>query len=103
MQVSFTVLGEPKGKARPRFAKGHAMTPKDTANYETLVHMEYADARQVDEEEVKGIPMLESADKAAESEPEVVDVECEETQVEDDSNGADGDIEAGEESDYEYD
>lgn len=47
--------------------------------------------------------MLESADKAAESEPEVVDVECEETQVEDDSNGADGDIEAGEESDYEYD
>lgn len=62
-----------------------------------------ADARQVDEEEVKGIPMLESADKAAESESEVVDVECEETQVEDDSNGADGDIEAGEESDYEYD
>ena len=62
-----------------------------------------ADARQVDEEEVKGIPMLESADKAAGSEPEVVDVECEETQVEDDSNGADGDIEAGEESDYEYD
>lgn len=41
MQVSFAVLGEPKGKARPRFAKGHAMTPKDTANYETLVHMEY--------------------------------------------------------------
>lgn len=41
MQVSFTVLGEPKGKARPRFAKGHAMTPKDTVNYETLVHMEY--------------------------------------------------------------
>lgn len=43
MQVKFTVLGEPKGKGRPRFNThtGHAMTPKDTANYETLVHMEY--------------------------------------------------------------
>lgn len=43
MQVSFTILGEPKGKGRPRFntRTGHAITPKDTVNYETLVHMEY--------------------------------------------------------------
>ena len=43
MEVNFTVYGEPKGKGRPRFntKTGHAMTPKDTVNYETLVHMEY--------------------------------------------------------------
>lgn len=43
MQVKFTILGEPKGKGRPRFntKTGHAMTPKDTVNYETLVRMEY--------------------------------------------------------------
>ncbi len=44
MEVKFTVLGEPKGKGRPRFNRntGHAVTPKDTVNYETLVRMEYA-------------------------------------------------------------
>ena len=43
MEVKFTILGEPKGKGRPRFntRTGHAITPKDTVNYETLVHMEY--------------------------------------------------------------
>ena len=43
MEVKFTILGEPKGKCRPRFntRTGHAITPKDTVNYETLVHMEY--------------------------------------------------------------
>ena len=43
MEVKFTVFGEPKGKGRPRFntRTGHAITPKDTVNYETLVHMEY--------------------------------------------------------------
>lgn len=37
------MYGEPKGKGRPRFSTktSHAMTPKDTVNYETLVHMEY--------------------------------------------------------------
>lgn len=45
MQVRFTVLGEPKGKGRPRatvrggFAKVY--TPKDTVVYENLVRMEY--------------------------------------------------------------
>ena len=41
--IKFMILGEPKGKGRPRFntRTGHAMTPKDTVNYETLVHMEY--------------------------------------------------------------
>lgn len=43
MTVKFTVVGEPKGKGRPRFVPqtGRAITPKDTANYETLVRMEY--------------------------------------------------------------
>ena len=43
MQVKCTILGEPKGKGRPRFSRntGTAITPKDTVNYETLVHMEY--------------------------------------------------------------
>ena len=45
MQVRFTVLGEPKGKGRPRatvrggFAKVY--TPKDTVMYENLVRLEY--------------------------------------------------------------
>lgn len=44
MEVKFIVLGEPKGKGRPMFNRntGHAVTPKDTVNYETLVRMEYA-------------------------------------------------------------
>lgn len=43
MEVKFTVQGEPKGKGRPRFntKTGHAMTPVDTANYESLVKLEY--------------------------------------------------------------
>lgn len=42
-KVKFTVLGEPKGKGRPRFSTqtGRAFTPKQTVNYETLVHTEY--------------------------------------------------------------
>lgn len=46
MQINFTVMGEPKGKGRPRFCRntGHAITPKDTVNYETLVKMEYTQA-----------------------------------------------------------
>lgn len=47
-QVKFTILGEPKGKGRPRFNThtGRARTPTDTVNYETLVKWEYA--RQCD-------------------------------------------------------
>ena len=43
MEAKFTVHGEPKGKGRPRFntQTGHAITPKDTVNYESLVHVEY--------------------------------------------------------------
>lgn len=44
-QIEVTILGEPKGKGRPRFntRTGHAMTPTDTVNYETLVKMEYTE------------------------------------------------------------
>lgn len=46
MEVRFTIRGEPKGKGRPRFCRntGHAITPKDTVNYETLVRTEYSAA-----------------------------------------------------------
>lgn len=49
MQVKFTILGEPKGKGRPRFSRktGTAITPKDTVNYETLVHMEYLEQSRI--------------------------------------------------------
>lgn len=41
METKFTILGEPKGKGRPRFSKktGSAMTPLDTASYENLVKL----------------------------------------------------------------
>ena len=35
------VYGKIKGKARPRFFNGHAVTPKDTVNYENLVRFCY--------------------------------------------------------------
>ncbi len=43
MKAKFTVLGEPKGKGRPRFVPqtGRAITPKDTVQYENLVKLEY--------------------------------------------------------------
>ncbi len=43
MEVRFTVLGQPKGKGRPRFIPrtGRAITPKDTVAYENLVKLEY--------------------------------------------------------------
>lgn len=42
-RVCFTVLGEPRGKGRPRFARktGRAYTPERTAAYESLIAMEY--------------------------------------------------------------
>lgn len=45
MEVKFTVLGEPQGKGRPRFAnaKGRVITrtPEETVIYENLVVLEY--------------------------------------------------------------
>ena len=41
--MRFTVLGEPKGKGRPRFARigngVRAYTPKETENYEAYVKL----------------------------------------------------------------
>lgn len=52
----FIILGEPKGKGRPRFTRnGHTYTPKDTANYETLVRLEYE--RQCEGMFEQGIPL----------------------------------------------
>ena len=43
--VSFTILGEPRGKGRPRVVSRNgfskAYTPKETAMYENLVRVEY--------------------------------------------------------------
>ena len=39
--ATFTVPGEPKGKARPIVAKGHAFTPQKTVLYENLIKVEY--------------------------------------------------------------
>ena len=45
MKVKFCVLGEPKGKGRPRVSTrngfARAYPPKDTANYENLVRYTY--------------------------------------------------------------
>lgn len=45
MKVSFTILGEPQGKGRPRFTKVGSYvktyTPDKTAAYENLVKLEY--------------------------------------------------------------
>jgi Holliday junction resolvase RusA-like endonuclease len=42
--VVVELLGKPKGKARPRFARrtGHAYTPQETANYEACLRHEAA-------------------------------------------------------------
>lgn len=37
MKISFFVPGKPRGKGRPRFFKGHAVTDSKTREYETLV------------------------------------------------------------------
>lgn len=43
--VTFTVIGEPCGKGRPRFtATGSPYTPAKTTNYEALVKVMYQDA-----------------------------------------------------------
>lgn len=42
MRVKFSILGPPKGKARPRSTKnGVTYTPKETVQYENLVRLEY--------------------------------------------------------------
>lgn len=44
-RIKFTIMGEPVGKGRPKFdTRGpyvRAVTPKKTANYETLAKLEY--------------------------------------------------------------
>lgn len=37
-KIEFFVNGTPQGKGRPRFFRGHAVTPAKTAQYEKLVH-----------------------------------------------------------------
>ena len=76
MRVSFTVMGEPCGKGRPRFSKpGHTYTPDKTSRYENLVKLEYEsqcgcrfdDSDQLDMRiyAYYGIPKSDSKKKAA--------------------------------------
>lgn len=39
--MTVKIDGRPKGKARPRFANGHAYTPKATRDYEKMIGYEY--------------------------------------------------------------
>ena len=57
--VSFTVLGEPTGKGRPKFNSytRSAYTPKKTVNYETWVKMEYC--RQCNNQKFPDDAMIE--------------------------------------------
>ena len=41
MTKTVKVYGRPKGKSRPRFANGHAYTPKATRDYEKMIGSEY--------------------------------------------------------------
>lgn len=43
--MRFKVEGTIKGKARPRFYQGHAVTPKATKDYEARIQYEYLHAR----------------------------------------------------------
>ena len=43
MEVSFTILGQPVAKARPRVCKWGTYTPQKTVNYETLVKLCYSE------------------------------------------------------------
>lgn len=47
-EVRFSILGEPKAKGRPRFAKrggfAKTYTPEETRNYEAYIKMCFADA-----------------------------------------------------------
>lgn len=44
MDLNFSIPGAPVGKGRPRFFKGHAVTPTKTRNYEALVKHTAQDA-----------------------------------------------------------
>ena len=39
--MKFEVLGRPQGKGRPRFYRGHAVTPKETKEYEKRIALIY--------------------------------------------------------------
>lgn len=87
MKVSFTILGEPQSKGRPRFSRAGAYvrtyTPDKTAAYENLVKLEYqrqCKGSRFDDEEYLdmrifafyGIPKSASKKKAKMMKDEVI-------------------------------
>lgn len=43
--IRFTVLGEPTGKGRPRFSRGHTYTPQKTVDYEEKVKLSFLESK----------------------------------------------------------
>lgn len=41
----FTIDGEPQGKGRPRFSRGHTYTPQKTVDYENKIKLSYLNAK----------------------------------------------------------
>ena len=42
--MKITVLGKPKGKGRPRFYRGYAVTPKATREYEGMIMRQWQES-----------------------------------------------------------
>jgi len=51
--MKITIYGKPKGKGRPRFYQGHAVTPKPTREYEQLIRSMWANKMLEGEIQVK--------------------------------------------------
>lgn len=62
------VTGEPKGKSRPRFADGHAYTPRATVDYEKRIKSEWM--RQTKGFKFEGRPALALEVKAYSQPPQ---------------------------------
>ena len=54
-KINFTITGKPKGKQRPRFFRGHAVTPKETRQYEK--HIKECYESQTNERVVYELPV----------------------------------------------
>ena len=74
MGIAFEVPGEPRGKGRPRFSKGHAYTDSETRAYEDkiiayyrqqLKGFKWPDNAVISVDVVAHLPIPQSATKAA--------------------------------------
>ncbi len=56
-KITFSVPGEPRGKARPRVVKGHTYTPSGTMSYEAGVVLAYRNRYADRVRWEKGVPL----------------------------------------------